>query len=192
MEITIMSILIAVLLIISLSEVFISISGYRRQKKHSQHFLSDDIMIKMADIMVGCPIKFISKHTKLIPSSPSDQYLHDAEKYLNPRIVDHAIVPDPYDNERKLTIFVTNSTVFPYFLADESDLIDLIDARIHSKEKDTMDDDNCDDCDDCMTAVDGHIEDLKSDEGNSDDCDGTVKKTKSIAETFALADTFKY
>ena len=212
MAMIILTILFSALIIF---DILISILGYLRSKKHSRHILSNGIMNRMADIMTGCPIEFIYKHSKLISSS-STYRLEPAD---NDRIIiGHNLVPDPYyGDDRMLTIFITNSSVFPYFLADECDLIDLVDARIHFKGYHTTDDN--DDCCEtetdeydteleesrevndneggscCVTAVDGHIEDSKDicnscdhDDAYMDMLTSANRSANVLTEMFGLTD----
>ena len=181
MDFTVTSVLILILLAISIFEVSMSVRGCCRNKKHNQHFLSNGVLIRMADILVGCPVEFVYKHSKLISSSSTYCF----EPNGNSRtIVGHELVSDPFDKERMLTIFITDSEVFPYFLADECDLIDLVDARIHFKgvlEPHTDDDD-------CVTAVDGHIEESEADLDDSE----SLKEPKCVSKLFSDAKKFKY
>lgn len=168
-------ILVSALLAIGLFEVFSSVREHHRRKRHNQHFLSNSTLSRMSDILTGCPVEFVRKYSKLI--LPSSTYCRLEPEGNERIIIGHNLVPDPYDNERMLTIFITNSSLFPYFLADESDIIDLVDARIHYK-GDII---SYTDDDDCVTAVDGHIEESEAEPED----DESLKEAENMSRVFA-------
>ena len=178
------------------TDIVIYFHGHFKNKKRGLHSVSKQFMTRLTDVMRDCPMEVVCTRTELIPCA-------HFEPKRDERILGHHILLDPADKDHMLVLFITNSIEFPYFLADDTDLIDLVNARIHSKGEliwNEYNDDLGEDCevndreddDCCVTAVDGHIEESK-DTCNSyerdDDADDLISADSA---TTILKDKFGF
>lgn len=155
--------MISLIFMVGIMVLLSGIAEMHNRRRQKYDFMNSSLMEDMAQVAIGCSLRFLHESTDIIPMADYDY----AVMYGDPntwQITDHYLVTDPNDAERRLTIFLTDSPWIPVIVADESNLVEIVDAIIHAKENigaGTADMSNLNDDseDDAVTATNGHIDD---------------------------------